>query len=120
MGVSIPGNEEQSNFFLITQKLIEELNLPTSTRSYYYLYKRFESVANEAGWEVVTSWEQNAVFPYFELDEKMIEFNKQFLQLEGKNVEKLAEKIAEVFKEKKMLSFPFQLFVLRKKWWNIQ
>lgn len=56
MGVSIPGNEELSNFFPITQKIIQELELPTPIRSYYYLYKTFESVANEAGWEVVTSW----------------------------------------------------------------
>lgn len=81
MGVSVPGNEELSNFFPITQKLIDELDLPTPTRSYYYLYKTFESVANEAGWEVVTSWEQNAVFPFFEFDQKIIEFTKEFLHL---------------------------------------
>lgn len=119
MGVSIPGNEELSNFFPITQKLIDELDLPTPTRSYYYLYKTFDSVANEAGWEVVTSWEQNSVFPFFEFDKKIIEFTKEFLQLEGERLDKMAEKITEIFKEKKMLNFPFKLFVLRKKWWPI-
>ena len=98
MGVSIPGNEELSNFFPITQRLIDELDLPAPTRSYYYLYKTFQSVANEAGWEVVTSWEQNAVFPFFEFDKKIVEFAKEFLQLEGEKLDKMADKITEIFK----------------------
>lgn len=116
LGVTVWGQKSLSNFLTLKDQALEHLGRPIpDVRSNFHLYNRIEEVAAGSGWEVVIQWEQNAPYAYFEMNETLKELNDASSGNDPDIVAFTEKKINETFKEKRILNFPAQLAVLRKK-----
>ena len=86
------------------------------------MYKKLGEVAEKTGWEVVVSWEQNIPFPYTDLGEVENYAKHETSDMEHLNEEErkavfehYLEKMRKEFNEKRALTMPAELYVLRKK-----
>lgn len=66
-GLSVWGNKDLNNLMGgIRDSILESgFELPPE-RSNFHLYRKVGKIAEQAGWEVVLNWEQNALFPVLE------------------------------------------------------
>ena len=74
MGATVWGNKAQSNFMTIKGEAMKACGMEVpKARTPFHLYGKLRGMAEQAGWEVVLSWEQNAPMPHFEVDKELQE-----------------------------------------------
>lgn len=116
LGMTIWGDQAQSNLITLAGRGANELGLPTpNVRSNFHLFNRIQEIADQSGWELVIQWEQNAPFPFYEHNENLKTLSKDFSGNREILTNYISKKIDETFAEKKTLNFPTQMAVLRKK-----
>ena len=66
MGATVWGNKAESNFMTIKGEAMEACGMEVpKARTPFHLYGKLSVLAEQAGWEVVLTWEQNAPMPHF-------------------------------------------------------
>jgi hypothetical protein len=85
------------------------------SRSNFHLFNRLGDLAAETGWEVVVQWQQNAPFHYIQIEEGIMAFVNFWCKGQQTLIDYHTKRINEIFGEKKVLNFPVQMALLRKK-----
>ena len=68
LGVTIWGEKALSNFMTILPEAMKANGAEPPLRNPFHLYGKIPELADQSGWEIMLSWEQNAPFPHTQID----------------------------------------------------
>jgi len=72
-------------------------------------------LGSETGWELVVQWEQNSPMNSFEFDPEITKCLREVGEID-QSISSFAEKkIKETFSNKRILNFPVQMAIFRRK-----
>jgi hypothetical protein len=72
-------------------------------------------LGSETGWELVVQWEQNSPMNSFEFDQEITKCLKEVCEVDNTISTFAEKKIKETFSHKRILNFPVQMAIFRRK-----
>jgi hypothetical protein len=72
-------------------------------------------LGSETGWELVVQWEQNSPMNHFEFDPEITKSLREVGEIDQSITSFAEKKIKETFSSKRILNFPVQMAIFRRK-----
>lgn len=120
LGVSVWGDKKSSNFMNLPMEVKGEVKgiqgkPASSVRDDFHLYNRLESLGKETGWDLVVQWEQNCPMNSIECNPELSAIIKSISEHDATVSEYVEKRVKETFNSKRVLNFPVQMAIFRKK-----
>ena len=100
---------------LIPQSLKATGRQVPNVRTPFHLYNKLPKLAQQSGWQLILMWQQNAPLPHTELDNDLKGHIKLQTSGDEKRMEWMSERVNEILGAKKVLNFPCQLAIFKRK-----
>lgn len=116
LGVSVWGDKKMSNFMNLPMEAKISLGKPVANvRDNFYLYNKLEQLGKETGWEMMVQWEQSSPLNSIENNAELTNVIKSVSELDASVMSYVEKKVKETFGSRKVLNFPVQMAIFRKK-----